>query len=80
MQDIREANPEYWKWLSDKVYKSFTDQDGFYVSATKDYKSKNKLDFQIDHVIPMRSGGLTRLDNLQILTRSENAMKAAEQR
>lgn len=77
MQEIREVNPEYWKWLSDTVYKNHTDQDGFYVSATKDHKSKNKLDFQIDHKIPLSKGGLTKLDNLQLLTRKENAIKGA---
>jgi len=75
LYEIKETNPEYGKWLSDQVYKKFTDQDGFYFSATKNYKSKNKLDFQIDHIKPMHNGGLTVLDNLQLLTRSENAKK-----
>lgn len=79
MQEIREVNPEYWKWLSDTVYKSHTDQNGFYVSATKDHKSKNKLDFQIDHKISRHKGGLTKLDNLQLLTRKENATKGVEE-
>jgi ATP-dependent helicase IRC3 len=79
MQEIREVNPEYWKWLSDTVYKSHTDLDGFYVSATKDHKSKNKLDFQIDHIISRHKGGLTKLDNLQLLTRKENATKGVEE-
>jgi superfamily II DNA or RNA helicase len=77
MQEIREINPVYWKWLSDAVYKKHTDQDGFYVSASKDYKSKNKLDFQIDHIVSRHNGGLTKLDNLQLLTRKENATKGA---
>lgn len=76
MQEIKEINPEYWKWLSDTVYTNHTDQDGFYVSATKDHKSKNKLDFQIDHIVSRHKGGLTRIDNLQLLTRKENAIKS----
>jgi ATP-dependent helicase IRC3 len=75
MQEIREVNAEYWKWLSDAVYKKHIDQDGFYVSASKDHKSKNKLDFQIDHIISRHNGGLTTIDNLQLLTRKENATK-----
>ena len=75
MQEIREINPEYWKRLSDSVYKNHTDQDGFYVSATKAHKSKNKLDFQIDHILSRHRGGLTKLDNLQLLTRKENVKK-----
>jgi|SRR5690554_53786 len=75
LYDIREHNPEYAKWLSDEVYKKFTDKDGFYYCASSGYKSKNKFDFQIDHIKPMHNGGLTELENLQLLTRSENAKK-----
>ena len=75
LYEVRETNPVYGKWLSDEVYKKFTDKDGFYFSADSGYKSKNKLDFQIDHIKPMHNGGLTVLDNLQLLTRSENGKK-----
>lgn len=75
LYDIREHNAEYAKWLSDEVYKKFTDKDGFYYCANSGYRSKNKLDFQIDHIKPMHNGGLTELENLQLLTRSENAKK-----
>lgn len=75
MSDLREAEPEYWKQLSDAVYTRHRDEEGNYVSATGNYKSRNKLDFQIDHIIPMHNGGLTELDNLQLLTRSENSLK-----
>lgn len=75
LYDIRQHNPEYAKWLSDEVYKKFTDKDGFYYCASSGYKSKNKFDFQIDHIKPMHNGGLTELENLQLLTRSENAKK-----
>jgi ATP-dependent helicase IRC3 len=69
MQEIREVNPEYWKWLSDNVYKNHTDQDGFYMSSIKDHKSKNKLDFQVEYKTPLSKGGLTKLDNLQLMKR-----------
>lgn len=75
MAEIREHSEEYWKWLSDQVYARHRDSDGFYTSATKDHKSKNKLDFQIDHIKPRHNGGKTTLDNLQLLTRRENAIK-----
>lgn len=75
MPEIREQNPEYWKWLSDEVYNKYKDEEGFYFSAESGYKSKNKLDFQIDHIKPMKDGGLTTLDNMQLLTRRENAIK-----
>lgn len=75
MAEIREQNPEYWKWLRDQVYNKYKDEEGFYFSAESGYRSKNKLDFQIDHIKPMKDGGLTSLDNLQLLTRQENAVK-----
>ena len=78
MYEIREINPEYWKFLSDSVYKNHQDKDGFYVSASKKYRSKNKLDFQIDHIISRHNGGLTELKNLQLLTRKENAKKGGK--
>jgi 5-methylcytosine-specific restriction endonuclease McrA len=78
MADIRRIYPVFWKYLSDKVYQKHTDVDGFFVSATKDYKSKRKLDFQIDHIIPLSQGGKTTLENLQLLTRGENAKKGAK--
>ena len=80
MDQIRTYNPRYWRWLSDQVYEKFKvmGQDGFYKSAISDYKSKNKLDFHIDHIKPMSKGGLTTLDNLQLLTRKENAEKGAK--
>lgn len=75
LHELREQNPIYEKWLRDEVFKKFTDKDGFYYSAESGYRSKNKLDFQVDHIKSMHNGGLTILENLQILTRSENAKK-----
>ena len=77
MSDLRDLAPEYWKQLSDTVYNKHKDENGNYISASGSYKSKNKLDFQIDHIKSMHNGGLTELDNLQLLTRSENALKGA---
>ena len=75
LHELREQDPIYEKWLRDEVFRKFTDKDGFYFSAQSGYKSKNKLDFQVDHIKSMHNGGLTILENLQILTRSENAKK-----
>ena len=75
LHELREQDPTYEKWLRDEVFKKFTDKDGFYFSAESGYKSKNKLDFQVDHIKSMHNGGLTVLENLQLLTLSENAKK-----
>lgn len=75
LHDLREKDPTYEKWLRDEVFKKFTDKDGFYFSAEGGYKSKNRLNFQLDHIKPMHNGGLTIFENLQLLTRSENGKK-----
>ena len=69
------VNPAYEKWLRDQVFEKFKDEEGFYYSAESGYKSKSRLIFQVDHIIPMHNGGLTKLDNLQLLTRGENMVK-----
>lgn len=78
LYEIRKVNPVYEKWLRDKVFEKFTDESGYYFSAQSGYKSKNRLVFQIDHIVPMHKGGLTILDNLQLLTKGENAVKGAK--
>jgi ATP-dependent helicase IRC3 len=75
MGRIMEVNPGYWKILSDQVYNKAKDKDGFYHSAMSNYKSKNKLDFQIDYITPMKDGGLTIPENLRLLTRKENGSR-----
>ena len=78
MSELREQFPEYHKKLSDEVFAKFTDKDGFYFSAKSDYRSKSKLNFQIDHIESMKNGGLTILKNLQLLTKSENLKKGSK--
>ena len=75
LHELRELDPMYEKYLRDQVFKKFTDENGFYYSAESGYKSKNRLDFQVDHIKSMHNGGLTVFENLQLLTRSENAKK-----
>ena len=79
LYDLRQVNPAYERWLRNEVFKKFTDREGYYFSAESGYKSKNKLLFQIDHLKPMHNGGLTVLENLQLLTRAENAVKGAKE-
>ena len=75
MSELREHDPEYWKKLSDAVFKKYTDEEGYYYSKMSNFRNRSKLKFQIDHIVPMSKGGLTKLDNLQLLTREENALK-----
>ena len=75
LYEIRRRFPDIGEKLVAAVYAKYTDAEGYYFSAQSGYKSKNKLDFHIDHILPMSRGGLTELDNLQLLTRSENLTK-----
>lgn len=75
MAEIREVNPAYEKWLRNKVFEKFTDEQGFFYSATGNYKSRNRVDFEIDHIKPRSAGGKTVLDNLQLLTWWSNRKK-----
>ena len=75
LYEIRQKFPELGEKIRTAVFDKFTDADGYYHSAQSDYKSRNKLDFQIDHITPMAKGGKTVLDNLQLLTRLENLQK-----
>ncbi|MGI8639677.1 MAG: DEAD/DEAH box helicase family protein [Pyrinomonadaceae bacterium] len=77
MNELREQFPEYWKKLRDEIFEKFTDKDGFYYSALSGEKSRSKLHFQIDHTKPMKNGGLTVIENLQLLTKAENLRKGS---
>lgn len=78
LNEIREENPVLYEKIREYVYKKFQDDDGFYFSAQSNHRSKNRLDFEIDHIKPMARGGLTELDNLQLLTLQENRTKGAD--
>jgi hypothetical protein len=76
LYEIRQKFPELGEKIRDYIFNKFTDSDDYYFSAQSGYKSQNKLDFQIDHIIPMADGGKTVLNNLQLLTRVENMIKS----
>ncbi len=76
MYELREKAPKYWRELENKVYKMSKDEHGLYTCAISGEKSNKKNKFQIDHIKPISKGGLTTLENLQILTRRENAIKS----
>ena len=76
MFELREKFPKYWRQLKNKVYEKSKDENGLYTCVISGKKSNKKNKFQIDHIKPMSKGGLTTLENLQILTRKENAIKS----
>jgi hypothetical protein len=75
MFELREKDTEYWRKLRDEVFEKYKDKNGFYTCAISGEKSRSKILFQIDHIKPISKGGLTILNNLQILTRSVNKLK-----
>lgn len=76
MFELREKFPKCWRQLKNRVYEMSKDENGLYTCAISGKKSNKKNKFQIDHIKPMSKGGLTTLENLQILTRKENAIKS----
>ncbi|MEG4916353.1 DEAD/DEAH box helicase family protein [Microcoleus sp. B7-D4] len=73
--EIRERDPAEYRDIKDAVFAKYTDGKGFIVCASSGFKSQMRRDFQIDHIIPMSEGGLTRLENLQVLSPKAHAEK-----
>ncbi|WP_168714366.1 DEAD/DEAH box helicase family protein [Niallia nealsonii] len=76
LYEIQKKNPQYWREITEAVYGKAQDEKGCYICATSGYKNKSRLYFQIDHIVPMAKGGLTELDNLQVLRRDINKLKS----
>ncbi|MEG4225892.1 DEAD/DEAH box helicase family protein [Microcoleus sp. N9_B2] len=73
--EIGERDPAEYRDLKDAVFAKYTDGKGFIVCASSGFKSQMRIDFQIDHIIPMSEGGLTTLKNLQVLSRKAHTEK-----
>ncbi|SEA84170.1 Superfamily II DNA or RNA helicase [Oribacterium sp. KHPX15] len=76
LYEIRKLNPNYEKELRDEAFAKAKDDKGYYVCAECGMKAKDRIPFQVDHIIPMNKGGKTIPENLQILCRSCNAKKS----
>ncbi|WP_373838227.1 DEAD/DEAH box helicase family protein [Methanospirillum sp.] len=76
LTQIRKINPEKWRELHNHVFKGAMDTQGFFHCKNCDHNSKNKLDFQIDHINPISKGGKSIKENLQLLCRKCNMLKA----
>jgi ATP-dependent helicase IRC3 len=75
LEQIREKDPEAFRKIVEDVYSKATDIWGFITCAVSEYKSKMRVNFQIDHIKPMSEGGLTTLENLQVLSRKAHTEK-----
>lgn len=77
LHELLKQMPEQYQAIRAEILAKHIDQDGYYVCAISGYRSEDARQFQIDHIVPMSKGGLTRLDNLQLVTRWENLKKGA---
>lgn len=73
--EIRERDPAEYRDIKDDVFAKNTDAKGFITCAESGFRSQMRRDFQIDHINPMSKGGLTTLENLQVLSRKAHAEK-----
>jgi hypothetical protein len=74
---INEIDKIEYKRIRDAVFAKHTDADGFITCPKSGFKSKIRGYFQIDHIKPMFEGGLTMIDNLQVLSRKAHAEKTS---
>ncbi|MBD2094837.1 DEAD/DEAH box helicase family protein [Trichocoleus sp. FACHB-591] len=73
--EIRERDPAEYREIKDVVFAKYTNTQKFITCAVSGFKSQMRRDFQIDHIKPMAEGGLTTLDNLQVLSRKAHTEK-----
>ena len=75
LYQIRQIDPEYERELRVKTFEKSLTADGTYQCAHCKMTAKNKIPFQVDHIVPMGQGGKTVPENLQILCRRCNGLK-----
>ncbi|KAF1084007.1 HNH endonuclease [Sporotomaculum syntrophicum] len=75
LHEIFKQFPAFGKKLRSKVFEKGKTTSGQYKCAICGKTSPHKALFQIDHILPMSKGGLTKEDNLQLLCRTCNLKK-----
>lgn len=75
LEELREYYPDYEKELRDGAFERSMQADGQYRCAHCGKTAKNRIPFQVDHIIPMNKGGKSIRDNLQVLCMKCNARK-----
>lgn len=76
LHEIMKLDPNRGKEINEEIFSKYTDVNGNYLCAKCGKSSKLKALFQIDHVLAMSNGGLTKISNLQLLCRSCNMRKS----
>lgn len=75
LAEIGKYNPNLEKELRDGAFEKSRDSEGFYQCAICGLRSRNRISFQVDHIVAMDNGGLSITENLQILCKSCNGKK-----
>lgn len=76
LYDIQECFPEEARKIKDAIFNKYKSSKGQYICNICGKTSNIKALFQIDHIKPMAKGGLTVIENLQLLCRKCNQMKS----
>ncbi|MEH2382545.1 MAG: DEAD/DEAH box helicase family protein [Nostoc sp.] len=79
LYEIKERDILEYIKIKKAVFAKHTDAKGFISCAISGVKSQMRRDFQIDHIKPMSQGGLTTIDNLQLLTRKAHVEKTRKE-
>lgn len=77
--EIKERDFEYYRKIKDSIYASHTDSNGYITCAISGFRSKRRINFQIDQIKPMFEGGLSTMDNLQVLSKKAHTEKTRQQ-
>lgn len=75
LAEIRRVNPNLEKEIRDSVFEKSRNSEGEYECACCKMTSRNRIPFQVDHIVPLNKGGKTVVENLQILCRVCNGTK-----
>lgn len=76
LQKIIELYPKVGLTIKENVFAASKNTDGLYVCAECGETFSTRTYLQIDHIVPMAKGGLTIIENLQVLCRTCNMRKS----
>jgi ATP-dependent helicase IRC3 len=68
LHQIKERDIVKYRKIKNAVFAKHTNAKGFITCAVSGVRSQMRRDFQIDHIKTMSQGGLTTIENLQVLT------------
>ncbi|MBD2454848.1 DEAD/DEAH box helicase family protein [Nostoc sp. FACHB-87] len=79
LYEIKERDIIEYRKIKKAVFAKHTNRKGFITCAVSGLRSQMQRDFQIDHIKPMSQGGLTTIDNLQVLSHKAHRDKTSSE-